>query len=103
VNPSEIKLTPIPARRYTITEIQFFNSIPKNGRKVKSQDIVDARMKLGDWDVKYPHKNVSVTMNRLIEKVEENDETFRIFKEARYPEHDRVEYWIGPKPRARKK
>ena len=93
------KLTDIPKIRYTMTEYQLFASVPKTGKKVSSTHIAEARQKLGGWDVKFPLKNVTVTMNRLIDKIDANREDFRLRKEDKYPGHPEVEYWIEPRKR----
>ena len=95
------KLAQFPKNvRYTMTEYHLFATLPQNGRKVGSADIVAARAKHGEWDVKFPLKNVTTQMNWLIDKVETNDEPFRIFKDRQAdtdgPGNIPVEYWLGP-------
>lgn len=87
--------------KYTMTEYHMFAVLPQDGKRIVSADIVEAR---GDkWKVGFPLKNVTVTMNRLIDKVKANDEPFRIKKEARYPGHLQCEYWIERRGTRKKK
>lgn len=88
-----MKLSDFPPEvRYTLTEHRMFAKLPKNGRRVGTHDIAKAHG--ADWDVEFPLKNITVTMTRLIGKVDANGEPFRICKEDRYPGHNRVEYWL---------
>jgi len=97
-----MNLAEFPASvRYTMTEYHLFATLPKNGRKVGSADIAAARGK--DWDVKFPLKNVTVTMNRLIEKIDANKEPFKICKIDKSQGHNMVEYWLEPRKRTRRK
>jgi len=88
-----MKLSEFPKKvRYTMTEYHLFATLPKTGKRVDSAHIVKER---GDeWDVKFPLKNVTVHMNRLIDKVDANKEPFRIMKDGKYPGHPEVEYWL---------
>jgi len=81
-----------PVARYTMNEFHMFARLPQNGRKVDSHTI--AQYRGDDWDVKHPIKNVTVVMNRLIKKVEDNKEAFRIRKEPKRTGHHKVEYWL---------
>jgi hypothetical protein len=84
-------------------ETHIFSKLPKRGRKVGSADIVEYRKMLGYWDVKFPLKNITVTMDRLIKKIDANGEPFRLAKEEKYTGHHKVEYWLEPRTKARKK
>jgi hypothetical protein len=102
------KLSQFPKNvRYTMTEYHLFATLPQSGRKVGSADIVAARAKHGEWDVKFPLKNVTTQMARLIDKIEDNDEPFRIYKgrqeETNGPGNIPVEYWLAPRGREQKK
>jgi hypothetical protein len=99
---SKMKLTEFPKIRYTMMEYHLFSSLPKNGKKVGSADIAASREAMGAWDVKFPLKNITVTMNRLIEKIDANKEPFRLVKDAKYPGHPEVEYWVEPRAVRRK-
>jgi len=91
-----MKLSEFPKNApYSMTEYHLFETLPKNGRRIGSAEIVKARG--DDWDVKFPLKNVTVTMNLLITKVDANKEPFRIAKEGKYPGHPEVEYWLEPR------
>jgi len=92
-----IELTKFPKIRYTMMEAHLFDKLPKNGRRVGSAEIVKMRESMGEWDVKFPLKNITVTMNRLMQKIDDNEETFRIAKEAKYAGHHMVEYWLEPR------
>jgi len=97
-----MKLSEYPKKQpYSMTEYHLFATLPKNGRRVGSAEIVKARG--ADWDVKFPLKNVTVIMNLLISKVDANDEPFRIGKEGKYPGHPEVEYWLEPRKKTRRK
>jgi len=87
-----------PKKRYTLREHRMFAKLPKNGRRVGTHDIAAAHGQ--EWDVQYPLKNITVTMLRLIAKVEANKEPFRICKEDRYAGHNRLEYWVEPRKKA---
>ena len=91
-----MKLSEFPKKQpYSMTEYRLFETLPKSGKRIGSADIVKKR---GDaWDVKFPLKNVTVTMNLLITKVDANKEPFRIAKEGKYPGHPEVEYWLEPR------
>jgi hypothetical protein len=99
---TKMKLAKYPETvRYTLTEHNMFAALPKNGRRVGTADI--AKVHGDEWNVQFPLKNITVTMTRLIGKVEANNEPFRIMKEDRYPGHNKVEYWLEEKPAARRK
>jgi hypothetical protein len=97
------KLTRFPETRYTMMESHLFDVLPKNGRKIDSAAIVKLREEMGDWDVKFPMKNITVTMQRLIDKIEANGEPFQIVKDGKRTGHHKVQYWIEPRKPARKK
>jgi len=97
------ELTKFPAIRYTMMENHLFDVLPKNGKKVTSADLVEKRMAMGDWDVLNPRKNITTTMQRLLEKIDDNEEPFRIAKAEKATGHHTVEYWLERRPRARKK
>ena len=84
-----------------MTEYQLFELLPKDGERISGYDLADARVKLGNWDVAHPINNVTVVMNRLIEKVKTNKEPFRIGKGGQEAGHHITEYWL--EPRAQKK
>lgn len=93
---TKIKLTEFPRRRYTMLEYRLFDALPKNGEKVSSADIADAREELGNWKIKYKQNTITVTMNRLMEKVKDNREPFRIKKDGKRTGHHIIEYWVEP-------
>ena len=97
-----MQLTKFPKIRYTMMENHLFDKLPKNGRKFDSADIVKMRESMGEWDVKFPLKNATVTMQRLLEKIDDNGEPFQIMKEDKSPGHHKVEYWLAPRSRKRK-
>jgi hypothetical protein len=93
-----MQLSEFPKKvRYTMTEYHLFATLPKNGKKIGSIDIAEARG--DDWDVKFPMKNVTVTMNRLIDKIDLNKEPFKICKTEKAPGQRRVEYWLEARKR----
>ena len=95
-----MKLSEYPkSRRYSLTEHRMFAKLPQNGKRVGTADIAKAHG--ADWDVLQPNKHVAVTMARLIEKVDDNKEPFKICKNDREPGQNRIEYWL--EPRGRKK
>ena len=99
---TKMKLAKYPENvRYTLTEHNMFAALPKNGRKVGTADI--AKVHGDDWGVQYPLKNITVTMTRLIGKVEANNEPFVICKDDRRPGHNKVEYWLEERKPSRKK
>ena len=91
-----MELTKFPKVRYTMMENHLFAKLPKNGRKVDSADVAEMRKKMGDWDVKFPLKNITVTMQNLINKIDKNKEPFRIIKEDKVPGQPTkgVVYWV---------
>jgi hypothetical protein len=97
-----MKLTRYPPKApYSMSEHHMFDTLPQNGSPVTSNDIADA---LGDgWSVRFPLKNVTVTMNLLIKKVDANKEPFQICKDGKYPGHPMVEYWLEKRKPHRKK
>jgi hypothetical protein len=92
-----MQLTSFPKKKYSMLEYHVFDMLPKRGRKVKARELVEARLRLGPWKAKNKMNVINVVMNNLIEKVELNNENFRIRKEERYPSHPEVEYWLEPK------
>jgi hypothetical protein len=83
-----------PKTSYTQMEFHLFNMLPQDGSKVTSNNIADMRKALGNWDVAHPLATITVTMNRLIDKVMTNREPFRIRKAGKKKGHAEVEYWI---------
>jgi hypothetical protein len=100
---TKFELTKFPSNRYTMMENHLFDALPKNGKKVNSADIVMMRRDMGDWDVKNPSKNITTVMQRLLEKIDENKEPFRIAKEGKYEGHHMVEYWLEERAPVRRK
>jgi hypothetical protein len=98
-----MQLTKFPKIRYSMTETHLFAKLPKNGRKVGSAKIAEMRADMGDWDVKFPLKNITVTMNRLMEKIDDNEEPFQLLKEDKRTGHHKVEYWLAKRRKPRKK
>ena len=98
-----MKLTRFPETRYTMMELHLFDKLPKTGRKFDSADIVKMREDMGDWDVAFPLKNITVTMNRLIDKIEANGEPFRICKDGKRTGHHKVEYWLEQRTEKKRK
>jgi hypothetical protein len=92
-----MKLTPFPKRPYSMLETHVFNMLPKNGRRIKSRQLADARAKMGNWKVANPLNTITVTMNNLMVKVKANKEDFVIVKDGKRPGHHEVEYWIERK------
>jgi hypothetical protein len=92
-----VTLTKFPKVRYTMMELHMFDTMPKDGTKVRTADIAAACAEIGGWKVKYPLKNVTVTMNRLMGKIKLNREKFRLAKAGKRPGHSEVEYWIEQK------
>jgi hypothetical protein len=88
------KLSEFPKKvRYTMTEYHLFETLPKRaGKRIGTHAIAEARGE--GWDVNFPLKNIAVTMNRLIDKIDANKEPFRLKKETRIPGHPHVEYWL---------
>ena len=97
------ELTKFPPIRYTMLENHLFDKLPKNGKRFDSNDVVKMREAMGEWDVKFPLKNATVTMQRLLEKIDNNGEPFRIAKDDKAPGHHRVEYWVEARAPVRKK
>jgi hypothetical protein len=97
------ELTKFPAHRYTMMESHLFDVLPKNGKKVTSADMVEKRMEMGDWDVAHPRKNITTVMQRLLEKIDDNKEPFRIAKAGKEAGHHTVEYWLEERAPVRKK
>ncbi len=99
---ARIKLSEEPKVRYTLSEYSLFDSLVQRGRgrKITSSEIAEARRKLGPWNATNPLNVVTVTMNRLIDKVEANKESFRICKDGKYPGHPVVEYWLEDRKRS---
>jgi len=93
-----MKLTKFPKKsRYSILESYMFNLMPKNGKKVSSRKLAEGRASMGAWNVDNPLNTVTVTMNKLIRKVQANKEEFIIKKDGRRPGHTEVEYWVEPR------
>lgn len=97
ITMDDMKLTPFPKRKYSMLESYVFDMIPKNGKRIKSRQIADARAELGNWKVANPLNTITVTMNNLIRKVKANKEDFIIMKDKKRPGHHEVEYWIKRK------
>jgi hypothetical protein len=94
------ELTKFPAHRYSIFESHLFDKLPKNRKRFNSADIVKIRKAMGgEWDVKFPLKNATTWMQRLLEKVDANGEAFQIMKDDKRTGHHVVEYWIQKRKR----
>jgi hypothetical protein len=90
-----MKLTEFPKKsRYSILESYMFDLMPKNGKKVSSRMLAEGRAEMGKWKVGNPLNTVTVTMNKLIDKVKANKEEFVIKKDDKRPAHPEVEYWV---------
>ena len=91
-----MKLSEFPEKaQYSLTEFRLFETLPKDGTRIRTTDIAEKR---GDgWDVQFPLKNITVVMNLLISKVNANKEPFRIAKEDKTVGHPFVEYWLEPR------
>lgn len=101
------ELTKFPSIRYTMMENHLFDMLPQAGRrderKVTSADLVAQRQALGDWNVANPRKNITTTMQRLLEKIDDNGEPFRIAKAEKEEGHHTVEYWLEEREPVRTK
>jgi hypothetical protein len=97
------ELTKFPRIRYTMMENHLFDKLPKNGKWFNSADIVKMRESMGEWDVKFPLKNATVTMQRLLQKIDDNGESFQITKADKEPGHHLVEYRLEPRSRKRRR
>jgi hypothetical protein len=93
---TEFKLSDFPKRQYSMLEYRLFDAMPKDGTTFGSADLAAARNEMGKWDINNPLNVVTVTMNRLIKKVQLNREDFRIMKKGRYRGHPESEYWVTP-------
>ena len=100
---TKFELSKFPSNRYTMMENHLFDKMPKNGRKVGSAYLVKKRVEMGDWDVKNPLKNITTVMQRLLDKIDENEEPFRIAKHGKEEGHHMVEYWLEERAPVRKK
>jgi hypothetical protein len=89
-----LKLAEIGDPRYSHYEYRLFNSIPQDGSKIGTRELAEARRRLGNWDVNEPLKNISVMMNKLIAKIDDNNEPFQIVKDLRRPGHNEVKYQL---------
>ena len=92
-----MKLSQYPKRSYSRTEETMFKLMPKNGRRIGSHDLLLKRLMAGPWDVENPLNIISVIMNKLIEKVEENEEDFIICKDGKRTGNHKVSYWVEPR------
>ena len=76
------KLTPFPeVRRYSVLEFELFDALPQDGSAINTKDLVYARLRRGVWDVQHPRSIVATVMDTLMQKVETNNEPFRIVRE----------------------
>ena len=100
---TKFELTKYPLQPYTTLENRLFDWLPRNGKKVGSDYFVQKRKELSDWDVANPRKNITTMMQRLLDKIEENGEPFRIAKTEKAPGHHKVEYWLEERPPVRRK
>ena len=99
----KFELTKFPVNRYTMMENHLFDMFPQNGKKVDSNYFVEKRREMGDWGVQNPRKNITTTVQRLLEKIDDNGEPFRIAKAEKEEGHHTVEYWLEERPPMRKK
>lgn len=89
---------PVDGKRYSLLQYRLFEALPKDGRKVGTKELVLARMDLGPWDVKHPRNVISAVMDKLIDKVEINNEAFIIHRSKTEGSNKRdVLYWITPR------
>jgi hypothetical protein len=98
-----MQLAKTPKVRYSLMEHYLFRTLPQDGQRIGSDDIVKACKRPGGWDVKFPLKNVTVTMKRLIEKVDLNKETFRVGKSEKAPGQHKIEYWLEARTPGRRR
>ena len=93
------QLTPFPTKTYSLMELHLFDSLIKAGRPMTSNDLADAYRDRVKWKVGNPLNSITVTMNRLIDKVALNKEEFVIDKDDKRPGHPEVEFSIKPRKR----
>lgn len=108
-----MELTLFSTARYTLLDQELFAAMPQDGTPVSTKELVYARLKKGPWDIKHPRNVISTTMTKLIDKVERNDEGFRIRRrrgkgdpEIIEPNRNprEIEYWLEPvKPKSQKR
>jgi hypothetical protein len=83
-------------KSYSDTEQILFGLIKQKGSPISTNELVLARLRQGPWDVQYPNHVISTLMARLIRKVEDNNEPFRVVR-SHGPRRREVEFWIEPR------
>lgn len=89
-----IALTKFPKVQYSVMERYLFEVMPKDGRRFTSAHIAKKRDEHSNWNVVHPLNIITMTMSRLIEKVQTNNENFKIMKDGKRPDHHMVEFWV---------
>lgn len=92
-----MKLTDYPKHSYSLLEHRLFDMLPKDGQRIFSTELANARAAAGRWSATNKNNTITVTMNKLIKKVQANREPFRVKKAGKRRGHHVVEYWIEPR------
>jgi hypothetical protein len=79
--------------KYSENEQMLFGFVPKDGRKITSEELLVRRKKVKRWPIANPRNSISSTMRTLSDKIESNREPFQLCRSAQlgpYP----TEYWL---------
>lgn len=89
---------PPDGKPYSMLQYRLFKALPQDGSTIGTKELVQARLELGTWDVKHPRNVISAVMDKLIDKVNYNNEAFIIRRSKDVGENRRdVLYWIEPR------
>ena len=80
-------------RKYNDNELLLLTFVPKGGKAITSAELVKLRKKARRWTIAHPRNAMSVTMRRLIAKIKQNQEPYRLCKTPRNGP-TLTKYWI---------
>ena len=78
---------------YSALQRELFELLPQNGDQVGTKDLVFAKLKQGKWDVRRPRHIVSITMLRLMERMERHKEPC-VLRKSEGPRSQETKYWL---------
>jgi hypothetical protein len=85
---------------YNPLEKAFFAAIPQDGKRINLKQLIFVRLQHDPvWNVKHPRNIISTQMIRLAEKIEQNQEPFRLCREGN--RREQVWYWLERVKRTR--
>ena len=78
---------------YNNTEKMLLALVPGGGKRITSLELVKLRKQVKPWKIAHPRNALSTIMRRLIEKIQRNNEEFRLCKSPQNGPQ-LMQYWI---------